>query len=287
MDAAEVTLPGGWPGKGGWHRAAVVRPATGREEAFLVERGGSLLPATRATELLSRCVRRLGSRRATPEAVRSLGVGDREALMLHLRRLTFGDRISCTLRCPGDECDEPMDLELDVGELLLPPYPHQRAIHQATVEASEGSYRVRFRLPTGADLEAAAPLAGAGDAAVNLLLERCVGEVVEQSSGRPVSALPPAVAQALPEKMAQLDPQAEILLDLTCPACGAAFIVPFDAADYFYRELCGDRLGLYRQVHLLAFHYHWSEAGILRLTPGKRRVYLELLADGLGGSESW
>ena len=32
------------------------------------------------------------------------------------------------------------------------------------------------------------------------------------------------------------------------------------------------------EVHVLALHYHWSEADILRLSERKRRGYLALLA---------
>lgn len=286
MEAIEVMLPGGWPEEGGWQRAALVRPVSGREESFLLERGEALAPALRSTELLARCVCRLGRQPATAEAVRSLSVGDREALMLHLRRWTLGERISCTLVCPRSACGEAMELELRVEELLLPPYPHRCATHQAGVEAGEASYRVRFRVPNGGDLEAAARVGEASDAAVKLMLERCIAEVVDGRSGEPVGALPAAVAEALPERMAELDPQAELMLDLACPACGTTFLAPFDAADYFYRELCGERRSLHQQVHLLAFHYHWSEREILRLTPRKRRIYLELLADALGGGNS-
>ncbi len=53
-------------------------------------------------------------------------------------------------------------------------------------------------------------------------------------------------------------------------------------ADLLFRELAehGDRL--YREVHHLALHYHWSERDILALPHGKRRRYLALLADAAG-----
>ena len=77
--------------------------------------------------------------------------------------------------------------------------------------------------------------------------------------------------------MAELDPQAEILLDLVCPACDAAFRTLLDIGDYFYRELQGRAGYLYQDVHLLALHYHWSEREILALSRRKRRLYLDLI----------
>jgi hypothetical protein len=36
---------------------------------------------------------------------------------------------------------------------------------------------------------------------------------------------------------------------------------------------------LYRQVHYLAYHYHWSEHEILEMPRDKRLAYIEILAD--------
>lgn len=281
MEAVEVTLPGGIALNGGWRRRAGLRPLSGREEAFLFEEGRSLLPAARTTELLSRCLCRLGPLSpVAPETVAALTVGDREALLLHLRRVTLGDRISCVLGCPNRQCGEKMDLDLSVGNLLLPPYGYETSVHEAALpgEPESEPCLVRFRLPTGADQEAAAPIAFEDvNAAASLILRRCL-----QDGG----SLPPPAARALALLMAELDPQAEVRLNLTCPACGARFTAPFDTAQYFYQEISGAGGNLYREVHLLAFHYHWSEAEILGMTGRKRRRYLDLLAEALAGGRS-
>jgi hypothetical protein len=285
MDFIEVKLPGGVRAERGWQREAVVRPLSGRDEAFLLEEGSALPLAARATKILSRCVRRVGSCEAvTPEIARSLTVGDREALHLHLRRLTLGDKISCVLTCPIPGCGEKMDLDLRVSELLLPPYQHSTDVHEKIVRSGEASYVVRFRLPNGADQEAASPLAASEpDAAAEMILRRCVHEVVDESSGEPVPDLPACVAQALPEQLSELDPQAEIRLKLVCPMCRGSFVTGLDAADFFYRELLARGGDLYREIHLLAFHYHWSETEILRLSPRKRSLYIGLLDGALRG----
>ncbi len=287
MDRVEVTLPGGFEAGGSWRRDACVRSLTGKDEEFLLEEGASLSPAALATALLARCLERLGPYAPpAPDAVRSLTVGDREALLLHVRRLTLGDRISAVLTCPQPACGEKMDLDLDVAALLLPPYRAAAAVHETTVAADGLRYRVRYRLPTGGDQEALAQAARAApDRAAALLVERCVQEVAVEGGAAPEAgaqqdsgALPHAVLAALPGLMAELDPQAEICLDLVCPSCGAGFPALFDTAAYFFRELSGGRNALYEEVHILAWNYHWSEAEIMGLTRRKRRRYLELLA---------
>jgi hypothetical protein len=85
--------------------------------------------------------------------------------------------------------------------------------------------------------------------------------------------------------MADLDPQAELLLDLICPECGNRFSALFDAASYFFQELSGSIEHVYREVHVLALYYHWSEAEILSMTPRKRQRYLELLDEEIGNRQ--
>jgi hypothetical protein len=278
MEFADVQLPVGVPLDGSWRRDAVLRQLTGRDEAFLLEHGRNLSLAALTTAMLARCVCRLGSTSpVTPEAVRGLSVGDREALLLHLRRLTLGETMSCVLGCPA--CAEKLDLDLRVSELLLPPSGDSAEACETSIGLGDTTYRVRFRLPNGGDQEQAAFIAGAPEDAAQFILQRCVHEITNEATGRRVETMPPMFADRLGEVMAASDPQAEILLDLVCPACGEAFRSPFDVADYLYRELGGREGDLYREVHLLAFHYHWSESQILRLSRRKRSLYLGMLRE--------
>jgi len=266
--AYDVTLPGGLWVDGGRRRDAAVRPLTGEDEAFLLDEGAELSPAHRSTALLARCVVRLGGEEPVgTEAVRSLDAGDRQALLLELRRATFGDRLECVLACPA--CGEALDLDLRVDDLLVPPYAERPPEHEAEL----GGAVVRFRLPTGVDEEAAAFAARDGEeAAAAAVLRRCL-------------AAPDAVdddtAAALGERMGELDPQADVVLELACAACGEAVSAPFDAGEYLAREIGGNRAALLGDIHLLALHYGWPESELLAMTPKRRRRYVEHLVEEL------
>jgi len=278
-----TTIPGGYSVDGGHWREAHVRPLTGEDQFFLTEECAGLLPAHWVTEALTRCVTRLGSDEpVSREAIRSLTVGDREALLLHLRRLTRGDRLRCLLTCPAPECQEKLEVDVDVADLLLPSCGEALQEHELTLRPEDGaSSIVRFRLPTGADQEAAAVTARTDAAgAADLVLRRCLRSVTS-SDGNPVDKPPDALAELLPDRMAELDPQAEITLHLACPVCGAAFSTIFDTASYLIQELEAEVRHLYREVHLLAYHYHWSAAEILGMSIGKRRKFLRLLEEEL------
>ena len=266
-----ITLPGGCWRNGAWQRDALLRPLRGKDELFLAEEAEGLTPARRTTLTLARCLERLGDEApVSDETARSLTAGDREALLLHLRRATFGENVTSVLRCPRSECDERMDLELRVADLLVPPAESPAPVHEATI----GGHVVRFRLPNGGDLEEAALLALRDvNAAARLVLERCVVD----HGGADADTL----ARELPAVMAERDPQAELVLHLVCTRCERPFTALFDTASFLFGELAARRGSLYREVHQLAFHYHWSEADILGMTAARRRRYLELLTEAL------
>jgi hypothetical protein len=276
-------IPGGYYADGRHWREAHVRPLTGEDHLFLTEQCRGLLPAQWVTEALTRCVSRLGPNEpVTREAIRSLTAGDREALLLHLRRLTWGNRLRCLVTCPAPECTEKLEVDADVADLLLPPYGEAVQEQELAIRQEDGaSSVVRFRLPTGADQEAAAVVARTDMAgAADLLLRRCV-RLATSSDGNPVDKLPDALGEQLSDRMAELDPQAEITLHLACPVCGAAFSTIFDTANYLIQELQAEVRYLYREVHLLAYHYHWSATEILGMSIERRRKFLRLLEEEL------
>jgi hypothetical protein len=274
---AATTLPGGYRTTGGHAREAHVRPLTGADYFFLTEECRGLLPAHWATEALTRCVTRLGpDGPVTREAIRSLTAGDREALLLHLRRLALGETLRCLLACP--ECAQQLEIDAKVGDLLLAPYAETLQEHELVARREDGAQTVlHFRLPTGADQEAAAEAARDDvAAAVDLLLLRCTRPAAGPD-GKGEAGFSAGVIEQLSARMAELDPQAEISLQLACPACGAGFSALFDATSYLMEELDAGARALSREVHLLAYHYHWSATEIIGMSAARRRRFLRLL----------
>jgi hypothetical protein len=280
----EVDLPTGLWADGICRRIAFLRPITGEDEAFLLDAGPSMFPAQWVTALLARCLVALGTLdHINEDIVRSLGVGDREALLLHLRRLTFGDRMQCVLTCPFPECKEKMDLDLNVRDLLLQPYSQNGEWHLARLNDNGHVYDVRFRLPTGADQEAVSGLAQTDlNAASSMLLRNCIGGIARED-GSTVEVISQSLETQLSSMMSDLDPQAELMLNMICPACSKNFSVIFDTASYLSKEMASHMEHIYREVHMLAFYYHWSESDIMAMTQKKRERYLDLLDETLKG----
>lgn len=280
MTESAVTLPGGfWSGRR-FCREARVRALTGADEEYLAETQAMHSVAERCTALLARSVTRLGATAPNEAGVRNLSLGDREALLLSIRRITLGDRIETTAVCPALGCAQVFDITLEIGSLLIPPYGARKRWRDAAVESGRQRHRFVVRPVNGADQEQAARLAPESiDSAVALVLRRCT----RRRGPAPRRATPDNLQPQLSRLLAALDPQAQITLQLRCPECAHSFALLFDAGTFLLGELDARNRDLHRHVHLLAFHYGWREADILALTAPRRERYIRLLTDQLAG----
>jgi hypothetical protein len=258
-------LPGGLASDGRPAGRAELRPLTGRQEEWLAAEP-AIPTAPAVTRLLADCLVRVGDTPGDAALARRLLVGDRDFLMLQLRRITLGDAVRAVARCPA--CAAPMDVDFSLAG--VPADRRPQAAAAATVD--HGGRTLRFRLPCGADQEAVVGLDPV--AAADAIFRRCLLD----DGGTPPSADDRAAVAAAMDRLA---PQFDLDMDLTCPECGHGFAAPFDLPAYFLQEVRVSAAQLIRETHLLAFHYHWSEAEILGLGRDRRRAYLALLSDEL------
>src|SRR5579883_117812 len=244
---------------------ACLRPLSGREEEWLAYHH-AVPNAARVSWLLGACMLSLGDRSVNVELVRRLLVADRDYLILQLRRITFGDQVQAVVPCPN--CNQKMDIDFHLDDVRV----ERRPQHACSYTLELGDRVVRFRLPTGGDQEAV--LGIVENAAVAELLKRCVlddgGELLSSDE-----------QNALIAEMERLAPQVDLELDLACPNCAGQFLLPFDTTAFFFEEMASKGDALLREIHALAFYYHWSESDILKLERRRRRAYLALLNDSL------
>ena len=107
---AEVTLPGGFLSKdGSVIKYAEVRELNGIDEEA-VSRAGSIGRAL--TAMLQRGVVSIGTNTVGKEDLDNLLSGDRDALLLGIRRVTFGDTLEFEFPCP--HCKTDLDITVDL-----------------------------------------------------------------------------------------------------------------------------------------------------------------------------
>jgi hypothetical protein len=271
-----LTLPGGYVDQHGTvHDEVELSPLTGRDEEFLHALAADTPPARIITELLGRCIERLGSLPAmNKDLAREMLVGDREYLVMRLFELTCGTTLDAVLICPGQDCGKPMDVTLSLAEMASERRPISKR-HFRMRLSSDPSRELEFRLPTGADQEA---LAGIEDdkRAVTALLARCTG--LDQSE---ITALSEAEHREIESAMEKLAPQVDVEIEATCPECGRLFSGQAAWPVYCLGNMMSQSAGLEREVHLLAWHYHWSESDVLSMPRMKRRRYIALIEEEL------
>lgn len=290
IETSVFRLPGGMiDAAGERHRDGWLRPLTGRDEDWLC----SLAPATRqaglVSALLARCVARIGPYDLTTELSRELTVGDRDYLLVKLCEATLDSRLPRVLACPQPGCGAKLDLDLTVDDFPVIEKPVALR-HRIRLEGDGAALDVEFHVPRGHDQElvAASPLTEP-EALRDRLLESCVARVVvaEGGSELPFAALSPTARHALARAIEEAAPRVDLDLELVCPECSASFELAVDPAAILLDELAAGRSVLERELHLLAFHYHWSLDDLLQLTRPRRRRFLQLLSEELGARGGW
>ena len=226
------------------------------------ERGWARGPTHRGDALLALAL--------PDEPTAELPIGERDARLLELRALLFGSELEGAADCPS--CGDPVEFALSTETLLA---ERDRAADDGRLGLSAFGYDVRFRLPTAADLVAAAAAADV-DAGRARLLERCVLSASADARHHAPAELPAPVVAAVAERMAAADPLADVRLALECPGCGGAWTVAFDVAAWLWSEVESWARRTVLDVHTLASAYGWSESAILALGP-RRELYLDLV----------
>jgi uncharacterized protein (UPF0212 family) len=194
----------------------------------------------------------------------SVTIGERDRELLRLRETLFGNELEATAMCP--ECGERLELAFSTRDVIVPALPAPG--DSPTVRIETSGYEIVCRAPACADL------ADVPDRAT--LLERCVEIAKRGAEDVRVSALPEAATMAIAEAIQKIDPQADVNIALTCPACGHAWQSIFDIASFLWGEIEDWARRLLLDVHLLASAYGWSERDILAMSPQRRGLYLEM-----------
>lgn len=289
MKANQGTLPGGYIDEAGrLQREFELAVLTGRDEELLAQ-ARQKESASLVSLLISRCVQRLGDISPVSEATaRRLLVADRQYLLLKLRQAAFGDQVRADLFCPWPGCGQRVSLEFNIEDVPVEashdkgPHYHMTLSEAAAVGQSPGQREIDFRLPNGADQELISPLLEQNEAqALTSLLERCIERIGPNAppDEAHVAALSPLARQEIEAEMERLAPRVELDIETVCPECGRRFVAPFDLQRFFFGEMRAGADLLYREVHYLAYHYHWSEREIMEMAVDKRRRYIEVLAD--------
>jgi len=229
------------------------------------ERGARRSPLGRALILLG------AARPEWPESTHAaLSIGRRDSELLTLRSAAFGDHLVGLTSCPN--CSEEVELHIAVADLVVAADAEPDEEIQITMDG----YVVQARTLASQDLVEVASSATA-TAARDTVLRRCVTSAYRD--GTPVNSddLPTAVLDNVEDALGRSDPQADIELEVRCPACDEVWHPVFDIVSFLWIELDAWARRTLHEVHRLARAYGWPESGILALSAPRRQAYLDLV----------
>jgi len=244
-----------------------MRPLKAMELLTVWERGLNQTLLERVLTLLIAACPEIDS-----EIIAGLSIGERDARLLQLREWMFGSHLVNTAQCP--QCKQRVEWENRIADIRIQPL--QSTSSPAEFNLNVVDYGLRFRLPTSMDI-AVVMNAPRGESTSHELLKRCIVSARHTEEPCDPGSLPEDVFVALERRIEELDPQAEIRIDLTCPQCSHRWEVLFDIASFLWTEINLWAERTLRTVHKLARSYGWSERDILNLSPVRRQLYLGLV----------
>jgi hypothetical protein len=257
--------------KGEWIRKATVRSLRGDDELLIAELPSSMPLHSRVLTILERLIEFEGANAV--DVLKKLSLGDRAWLLLLIRELLIGRQISCTADCP--KCGKAMSLDISTDAIRSAAHPDPKVEYELEVLG----FRLYLRPLTAEDQDVIVAQASQTNSLTQDLARKCI---LRSEPSLPEN-LPESLVEAVGKQLEEIDPISDVHFSLLCPECGHTFSSSLPIEEYVLRELAVHAHQLEREVHWLAFHYHWSEREILSLSAVKRRRYVELVNATLAG----
>ena len=227
---SEVKLPGGFiESNGEVITTAEVRELTGADEEAIAKAGTT---GKALNTLLQRGVTKLGSREIKKEELDLLLSGDRDALLLGIRKVTFGPTIDLVSRCLScnNEATVTVDLNEDVPVKNLEDQPR-------TWEVSTKKGIVKVTLPNGVTQRKLMENTDKTSAELNtLLLAGCVLSIDGVPSMGAASALSLGMVDRtnIIQEIVDRNPGPRLgEVKKVCKACGEDIPLPLSLLDLF------------------------------------------------------
>jgi len=229
--ATSVTLPGGYvTSEGMLIKTAEVRELNGLDEEAIAKSGST---AKALQTVLERGLVKLGDRDATRDDLNNLLAGDRDAIALSIRKVTFGKTAEFTAYCDGcqnvQEFMVDLDADVEVKELDNP-----IADRSLTIKLRAGVARVS--LPNGATQRKIMENATKTVAELNtLILSGCVTSINEAPVS-PLSVLELGILdrETLIKEIIEHNPGPRLgEVSKVCEACGKEVDLPLSLATLF------------------------------------------------------
>ena len=201
------------------------------------------------------------------QAITQLNIGERDARLLELRTILFGQRLINKAKCP--KCTESVEWEMDTSDIQL--QKPQLSAEPKIFNLQTATYSLRFRLPNSQDMLNKNALTS------RQILLNCILDVKNEEKDCPKEEITEGSLETLAQQMEKEDPQANITMALNCPACHHNWTAVFDILTYLWAEIDNWAKHLVQEIYILARAFGWSERDILNMSVRRRQMYIDML----------
>jgi hypothetical protein len=230
---SDVILPGGFISKdGSVIKYAEVRELNGMDEEA-ISRSGSVGKAL--SSMLQRGVTSIGLSAVDKSDLDSLLSGDRDALLLGIRRLTFGDTVEYTFPCP--QCRTELDITVNLTDDIPVKQLDDPINDRVFTYMSKKHGAIVVGLPTGSVQKKLIENFDKTSAELNtILLSGCIKSINGEPSLGATTALTLGMIdrENIINDILERNPGPRLgEVKTTCEACGEDIPMPLSLADLF------------------------------------------------------
>ena len=220
------------------HNTYTVREMTGEDEEYINRADIRTNGAKVTTALLSRCVtsvgsltrKSVGSPKEWESIFKDMLTGDRDTILMQIRKDSMGDIIKVTHVCPNPDCKAKLQTEISIDELNVIDFDGLREIpfelpKGYTDRKGETHKRGIMRRPNGLDSELLTPLAknNLAKATTTLLTRLCTFEDGTFVDDSVMAKLTTRDRQYLQNLLDSHQFGVQLTVDVMCDRCGESF----------------------------------------------------------------
>jgi len=245
VESVRITLPCGLFHEDKLHKDAEIIPMTGKVRKLIARPEVRQNPAKVIDTLLSECLYSVGPiTRIRRDVIDRLFLGDRDFLIMEIRKISLGKIVTAQLQCScGAKLAVAIDLEREVPIKTVESVKDLKIDENSitfVVENEELNINAVFRLPTGVDQHAIAPLYRKNPIAANYALyQLCLLEW----NGKPKNELLPEffdtlslrVIDHIDEIFMENMPGPDMRVPVDCIECGNELMVSMESSDFLFR----------------------------------------------------
>jgi hypothetical protein len=230
---SSVILPGGFIAQdGSLIKYAEVRELNGMDEEAVSKSG---TPGKALAAMLQRGVISIGANSVDKADLDQLLSGDRDALLIGIRRVTFGDTVEFSLTCP--HCITELELSVDLNNDIPTKTLEDPISDRTFTYMSKKHGAIVVGLPTGSVQKKLIENSDKTSSELNtILLAGCVKSVNGESSIGATTALTLGMAdrENIIKEIFERTPGPRLgEVTTTCEACGEEIPTPLSLADLF------------------------------------------------------